>query len=111
MAGRGLGNGPIPAEEYLIHDGRLVEEPNSRSVSEKVIQQVSQRFVQRFAHMTSSKVAIKEDPQQRSVVIGLTGALDEDQQKIIEVIERALNGISYMDSSMFSLTRKVDMCD
>jgi hypothetical protein len=111
MAGRGIGNGPIPAEEYLIHDGRLVEEPNSRSVSEKVIQQVSQRFVQRFAHMTSSKVAIKENPQQRSVVIDLTGALNEDQQKMIQVIKKALNGISYMDSGMFSLTRKVDNCD
>lgn len=94
---RGLGSGPIPAEEYLIDDGSPVDEP----VTEKVIEQVSQRFVQRFAHMTSSKVTMEEDSQQSSVVIDLDGVLNEGQQRIVEAIEKALNGISYMDSGLF----------
>jgi hypothetical protein len=105
--GRGLGSGPIPAEEYLIDDRSPVDEP----ITEKVIEELTQRFVQRFAHMTSSKVAIKEDSQQSSVVINLNGALDEGQQRIVEAIEKALNGISYMDSGMLRLTRKVERCD
>jgi hypothetical protein len=105
--GRGLGSGPIPAEEYLIDDRSPVDEP----ITEKVIEEVSQRFVQRFTHMTSSKVTIKEDSQQSSVVIDLNGALGEGQQRIVEAIEKALNGISYMDSGMLRLTRKVERYD
>lgn len=109
--GHGLGSDPIPAEEYLIDDGSPVEEPISDAVAEKVMGQVSERFAQRFAHMTSSRVAVKRHPQQNSVIIDLTGHFNKEQQKMFEVIGRALNDVIYMDSGICHLLASFEVCD
>ncbi|KAF2786246.1 hypothetical protein K505DRAFT_368393 [Melanomma pulvis-pyrius CBS 109.77] len=88
---RGLGGGAVPDEEYLFHDGGSNAQLVDADAAESLFEGIKDRFLRRLTDLTATRVAVQQDTSCDTFTVHLVGHMSEEHQKLLGVLEGALN--------------------